>query len=305
MDNVDGQHRPGAPPAAHGGFPKGKRWALVATVIACSAALFCHFLMTFFYIAPPNPLYERHSALVDSYMQPYFAQDWHLFAPDPAVFNPRILVRAKVRTGTAAERETSWLDITGPAVAKVEGHVFPRRLFRVVGGASQMLLGAGINPATGQAGQSGQGGQGGQGGQETGEPTGFQAPAEMPANEAPANEAPANGSPGAGMPPGQEPGGFEGGQTAAPAADPGADPAADPFVARTMRYAHTLATLAARAEWGDGVSAVQIRFAGHVFPDFAQRNSGRPDQVSRSDLDWAPPVSVSADSVRLWKERYQ
>jgi|SRR5690606_4596940 hypothetical protein len=79
-----------------------------------------HFLLTLLYLAPDNLLKRRFSEPLQQYMDPLFAQNWQLFAPDPVSQHRSLAAKAKVRDPKTGEvRETPWRDLTGPRVREV------------------------------------------------------------------------------------------------------------------------------------------------------------------------------------------
>ncbi|GAA5347144.1 hypothetical protein CLV97_11615 [Planifilum fimeticola] len=79
-----------------------------------------HFLMTILYLAPDNLLKRRFSEPLQRYMDPLFAQNWQLFAPNPISQHRSLVIKAKYRDpGTGEIRETPWKDITRPQVRDV------------------------------------------------------------------------------------------------------------------------------------------------------------------------------------------
>jgi hypothetical protein len=93
---------------------------------------------TFVYLTPPNPVKARWLPLINSLMHPLFAQNWHLFAPDPIRTNFVLSVRCRTRAGVSP-----WRDITQPML---ERHHRERtspmsRLLRVQQNAIRMFLG--------------------------------------------------------------------------------------------------------------------------------------------------------------------
>lgn len=116
------------------------RLVLGVTAITASLVLAFHFGMTALYNVPLNPVKQKFDGLNRAYMDPYFSQDWHLFAPDPIVENQGVLVRAEVRVGGGSERLTKWLDITTPDYLILYGqHFWPSRMARVSAGALQQV----------------------------------------------------------------------------------------------------------------------------------------------------------------------
>lgn len=73
-----------------------------------------HFGMTLVYLMPLNPIKVRLAPAVERYMTPWFAQDWHLFAPDPIDETRMLLVSCRIRPGNGLTRETAWADVSTP-----------------------------------------------------------------------------------------------------------------------------------------------------------------------------------------------
>lgn len=79
-----------------------------------------HFLLTLLYLAPDNLLKRRFSEPLYRYMDPLFAQNWQLFAPNPVSQHRSLVVKAKIRDPKTGQiRETPWRDITRPQVQDV------------------------------------------------------------------------------------------------------------------------------------------------------------------------------------------
>lgn len=58
-----------------------------------------------------------HGQLLNFYLDPFFTQDWHLFAPNPPTTNERYLIQLRVRRrGETDVLETAWLDVTTPLI---------------------------------------------------------------------------------------------------------------------------------------------------------------------------------------------
>lgn len=93
---------------------------------------------TFLYLTPPNPVKAQWLPLIIGLAHPLFAQNWHLFAPDPIRTN--FVLSARCRTAAGA---SSWRDITQPML---ERHHRDRtspisRLLRVQQNAIRLYLG--------------------------------------------------------------------------------------------------------------------------------------------------------------------
>ncbi|MGW7456475.1 DUF5819 family protein [Streptomyces sp. NPDC054797] len=117
-----------------------RRRALLAAGTAIPLVLAFHFGMTALYEMPFNPIKEKYGEEIDSYMLPYFAQDWHLFAPDPVDRDKGVLVRAKKLQPDGSTATTEWVDVTSPTLQKLYGErLWPARDFRVAAGLPQLL----------------------------------------------------------------------------------------------------------------------------------------------------------------------
>lgn len=86
--------------------------ALLAGLLVVVLGL--HFGLTLVYLLPLNPITLRLAPLVDGYMTPFFAQDWHLFAPEPINETRMLLVACRVRLADGRMVETAWEDISTP-----------------------------------------------------------------------------------------------------------------------------------------------------------------------------------------------
>jgi len=92
----------------------------------------------FVYLTPPNPVKAQWLPVVTRLAHPLFAQNWHLFAPDPVRMNHVLTVRC--RLGTTV---TAWHDLTKPMLARHHRtRMSPMsRLLRVHQNAIRLYLG--------------------------------------------------------------------------------------------------------------------------------------------------------------------
>lgn len=231
-----------------------KQRIVLLACLGCALFLVFHFVAVFLAVAPWNPIYAMSAPVVDGYVNPYFRQNWELFAPDPIDYNSHVLVRAKIRDSEGRERQTDWLDISAPELARVRGTAFPGRIARLVGGGRQLMTDADVQPLT----------------------TDAAADASSQSAEAEAE------------------------------ADDGAvrRPPDSALQSQAVRHMAAIATLAARARWGDGVTAVQVRVTTAVFPRFADRHNA-DDDTSQADFGWWEPAHVTTDAIGLWREAHR
>jgi hypothetical protein len=110
-------------------------WFVTALVVALSAF---YLVNTFLYLTPPNPVKAQWLRVISGIAHPLFAQNWHLFAPNPIRSNYVLSVRCRRR-----ERVSSWLDVTQPMLAlHHRRRVSPMgRLLRVHQNAMRLFLG--------------------------------------------------------------------------------------------------------------------------------------------------------------------
>ncbi len=68
---------------------------------------------TFLYLTPPNPVKLELYPVIYALEQPYFSQNWHLFAPNPVKSNFVLAVRCRLLDGAV----TRWHDPVTPLLA--------------------------------------------------------------------------------------------------------------------------------------------------------------------------------------------
>lgn len=107
-----------------------------AALLIGGALLGVHMLMSALSQAPLSPAKLRYYDTVAGYLDPYFTQNWMLFAPDPLMDDRGILARARCADGTTTE----FYDVTTPFVEQVrDSRFFPSRMSRVVTASVQQL----------------------------------------------------------------------------------------------------------------------------------------------------------------------
>jgi len=78
------------------------------SVVLGAVILALHTFAITLYNAPPNPLSVAYREALVRYVQPYFTQQWSLFAPDP--LDEDVVVLARFRT--ARDSQTAWYDLS-------------------------------------------------------------------------------------------------------------------------------------------------------------------------------------------------
>jgi len=68
---------------------------------------------TFLYLSPPNPLTLKLWPLIRTIQEPFFVQNWHLFAPNPVRTNLVLTVRCRI-----GDKVTPWRDPMTPLLAR-------------------------------------------------------------------------------------------------------------------------------------------------------------------------------------------
>lgn len=101
-------------------------WPLVALILI-------HTLFIGMWVAPSTPL--RDIVTVDrvrEYVQPWFQQNWSIFAPNPRRTAVTFEVRASVLHAETGEKEfTGWADLIDNEDAIVSGNLFPARTAQI------------------------------------------------------------------------------------------------------------------------------------------------------------------------------
>jgi hypothetical protein len=110
-------------------------WAAFIVVLA-SAGLYL--ANTVLYLTPPNPVKAQWLPVILRLAHPLFAQNWHLFAPNPIRTNYVLSVRCRTHTGSSP-----WVDATQPLLARHHrDRTSPMgRLLRIQQNAIRMFLG--------------------------------------------------------------------------------------------------------------------------------------------------------------------
>ncbi|WP_329131991.1 DUF5819 family protein [Streptomyces sp. NBC_01476] len=94
-------------------------------MVALVAVCLVHLVFLFLHVAPANQISQRYAQQVQSWVYPFFEQNWRLFAPDPESAQPQISVRTATAGPDGAERISGWLDLTAIDNAGVRHDVFP------------------------------------------------------------------------------------------------------------------------------------------------------------------------------------
>ncbi|PTX60797.1 hypothetical protein C8P63_108107 [Melghirimyces profundicolus] len=97
--------------------------APLAWAALLAGILMVHFFLTFLYLTPNNPVKNRHWDSLHAYMDPLFAQNWKLFAPNPVSQHREVWAKARIRDPVTGEiRETGWKNVTRPMVRERQNH---------------------------------------------------------------------------------------------------------------------------------------------------------------------------------------
>ncbi|MGW7073660.1 DUF5819 family protein [Streptomyces sp. NPDC054855] len=104
--------------------------------MAGAALLAVHFTASALSQAPLSPAKMRYYDTVSAYLEPYFTQNWMLFAPDPLTDDRGILARAACPDG----KVTPEYDVTSAYIEKAQSsRFFPSRMSRLVTSNIQQL----------------------------------------------------------------------------------------------------------------------------------------------------------------------
>jgi hypothetical protein len=117
-----------------------RRRAIATALVGATLAIY--FSLVVVHLMPMNPIKLRLDPLVNRCIQPYFAQSWELFAPNPVLDTRSLLVSCRLRNRDGATTETPWSDMTAPLrQLKNRYHFSPAdRLERMHDGAIHMAF---------------------------------------------------------------------------------------------------------------------------------------------------------------------
>ncbi|QMU67639.1 DUF5819 family protein [Streptacidiphilus sp. P02-A3a] len=100
------------------------RWSkavLAVVALLVSAVTAVHLTAIFFDAAPPNTVSQRYATELRWWTQPWLAQNWKLFAPDPQSTNTDISARVRSADGAVSP----WVDLTAIDYAAVRHDPMP------------------------------------------------------------------------------------------------------------------------------------------------------------------------------------
>jgi Family of unknown function (DUF5819) len=95
------------------------------TVVVVCALVAWHLTASFLYNAPRNPVSHALARPVAAWMDPVFAQNWQLFAPNPISENIDVQARASL---SATGDVTAWYDLSAADAAAERGDPAPTHL---------------------------------------------------------------------------------------------------------------------------------------------------------------------------------
>lgn len=97
---------------------------IFTTSTILSLVLLVHFAFTFIYLSPPNPFRAKYWDTIYAYMNPYFTQNWKLFAPKPANQHLNLDIRVQFVDASGKVKQTKWQSITQPVVQELQKNRF-------------------------------------------------------------------------------------------------------------------------------------------------------------------------------------
>lgn len=86
-------------------------WRIRLTLVAAGAPLFLFTVACLVYNAPPSAAQNRLKDSVAHVLEPYFWQDWQLFAPSPGASVPEVLLQTRLRRSDGHVVETTPVEV--------------------------------------------------------------------------------------------------------------------------------------------------------------------------------------------------
>jgi hypothetical protein len=119
-----------------------ERLALRVVAVVMATVFGVYVGNTVLYLAPPNPVKAQWLPLITALAHPFFAQNWHLFGPDPIRVNYVLAAQCRTREGVS-----DWHDVTQPMVTRHHhNRLTPLgRVMRVHQNAIRVFLGLDYN----------------------------------------------------------------------------------------------------------------------------------------------------------------
>jgi hypothetical protein len=93
----------------------------------CAAVALAHVLLVFLHVAPSNPVSQRYEKQINAWINPYFEQNWLLFAPNPEPNRTYVYARTGWDTPDGGHDTSDWLDITAGDDDAITHNPYPSR----------------------------------------------------------------------------------------------------------------------------------------------------------------------------------
>ncbi|WP_406284607.1 DUF5819 family protein [Embleya sp. NBC_00896] len=115
--------------AIAGDEPRSTAVRAVSAVIAVAAILvtLVHVAFVFLHVAPSNALSQEYQDETNTWIYPYFEQNWALFAPNPMSENFRVQAQSRVRNPDGTITESGWSDLTGDDLDHIRHNPYPSK----------------------------------------------------------------------------------------------------------------------------------------------------------------------------------
>lgn len=102
-----------------------KKRMLNFALILMSIFTVVHFSIIALHAGPINPISAKLQPFLNTYVIPFFYQNWHLFAPDPITTNFRLFAQVRyIEAGEDEPVESPWIDVMTPLLEKNEETLF-------------------------------------------------------------------------------------------------------------------------------------------------------------------------------------
>ena len=93
---------------------------MVGATLLLIAASVVHYGLVGLSLLPRNAITVLYPEPVDRYLQPFFVQNWHMFAPSPPLINETFLIQLYVQAKPGGEgRLSEWFDVSTPLRARM------------------------------------------------------------------------------------------------------------------------------------------------------------------------------------------
>jgi hypothetical protein len=102
-----------------------KRILYIIIIVFGCTWLTLHYLIIVLQLLPANPITILNSKPISKYVDPFFEQNWRMFAPEPPLANRILLIQLNVKSQQDPDTQlTDWFDVSTALLHKMQSNPF-------------------------------------------------------------------------------------------------------------------------------------------------------------------------------------